>query len=195
LLESARPAGTVDTVHGGAWLSQLTIPGEHLSHASAIRVPVTWIAFAMSLGGLLLATLIYCWRLLDPREIAGQFRGIYRFLVNKWWFDELYDALAVQPVFFLSRRVAQLDRTVIDGLVHALAAFTRFVARAGDAIIDRRLVDGLINALAYRTWDFGLSLRRVQTGHLRQYVMLIVIGTVALFMLITFVISYATARG
>jgi NADH-quinone oxidoreductase subunit L len=195
LLEAARPAGTLDTVRGGPWLPALTVPGEHLSHASAIRVPVTWIAFAMSLGGVLLATFIYCWRLLDPREIAGQFRGLYRFFLGKWWFDELYDAIAVQPVFFLSRRVSQLDRSVIDGIVHALAAFTRFVARAGDAIIDRRVVDGLINALAYRTWDLGLSLRRVQTGHLRQYVMLIVIGTVALFMLITFVISYATTRG
>ena len=49
-----------------------------------------------------------------------------------------------------------------------------------------RIVDGTVNWVAYKTWDLGLGLRTMQTGNLRQYVMFIVIATVALFVLISF---------
>jgi hypothetical protein len=41
----------------------------------------------------------------------------------------------------------------------------------------------LVNATADAAWGVGLQLKRLQTGHLRQYVMFIVVGTVALFVL------------
>jgi hypothetical protein len=47
------------------------------------------------------------------------------------------------------------------------------------------VVDGSLNTLARRTWDVGLSLRRVQTGRLRLYVMSIVVGTILLFVAIS----------
>ena len=53
------------------------------------------------------------------------------------------------------------------------------VDRELDDMIDRYVVDGLVNVLAAWTWSIGNSLRTLQTGKLRQYVMLIVIGTVA----------------
>ena len=49
--------------------------------------------------------------------------------------------------------------------------------------MDRVVVDGLVNVLASATWATGLRLRAIQTGHLRQYVMFIVVGTVAIFLL------------
>jgi hypothetical protein len=52
------------------------------------------------------------------------------------------------------------------------------------------MVDGTFNTLGRSTWDLGLWLRRVQTGSLRQYVMFIVVGTVLLFVAITFVQGY-----
>ena len=56
-----------------------------------------------------------------------------------------------------------------------------------DAWIDRNLVDGLVNATAAATWNSGLWLKQLQTGRLRQYVMFIVVGTVALFVLASLV--------
>ncbi len=38
-----------------------------------------------------------------PMRLADQFRGIYLFLLNKWYFDELYDAIFVQPMIRLAR--------------------------------------------------------------------------------------------
>ena len=193
LIEQARPAGTLTTSPGGLVLTNLVHPNEHLSHESAIKTPVTIIAFSTALGGFLLATVIYCWRLLDPREIRQQFRPLYRFLLHKWWFDELYQLLFVRPLFAVSQLAARCDTKVIDGIIHALASFTRVISQLQDNLVDRRVVDGLVNLVGRRTWDVGLSLRAVQTGRLRQYVMFIVIGTVALFLIISFVRSYATA--
>ncbi len=48
---------------------------------------------------------------------AASSPSIYQFLWNKWYFDELYEALFVQPVMFVSRRVAEFDRTVIDRFI------------------------------------------------------------------------------
>jgi NADH-quinone oxidoreductase subunit L len=128
---------------------------------------------------------------LDPEEIRQQFRGLHRFLVNKWYFDEIYNFVFVQPTLFVSRRVAEFDKRVLDWIIHTVANVTKVFSWFGDRWIDRFLIDGLIiNGLARRTWDLGHSLHNVQTGRLRQYVMFIVVGTIALFMLISFVWSW-----
>ena len=62
-----------------------------------------------------------------------------------------------------------------------------------DAWVDRVIVDGLINSLASVTWNSGLRLRQIQTGRLRQYVMFIVVGTVAIFLLASMLFSTTVA--
>jgi NADH:ubiquinone oxidoreductase subunit 5 (subunit L)/multisubunit Na+/H+ antiporter MnhA subunit len=182
LLEQSRPLGTLPTVH--AELSSLTWPAEPLSHDFA--TPITMLAFGTALGGFLLATAMYGVGWLNPDEVGRQFAGIYRFLRNKWWFDELYDWVFVRPAHVVSRITARFDRRIIDGFIDGLAAVTRWFSRRWDAIADRTLVDGLINLFANWTYALGLSLRTVQTGRLRQYVMFIVVGTIAIFILISF---------
>ena len=63
LLEQARPAGTL--VGGPAQLMAMSWPDEHASHAPEIKIPVTLIAFGTAVAGILLATIFYCWRLLN----------------------------------------------------------------------------------------------------------------------------------
>ena len=89
---------------------------------------------------------------------------------------------------------------VMTASVHAVAAAERGddvlvgSAVAGlDAWIDRTLVDGLVNATATATWNAGLELKKLQTGRLRQYVMFIVVGTVALFVLASMLFRAALA--
>jgi NADH:ubiquinone oxidoreductase subunit 5 (subunit L)/multisubunit Na+/H+ antiporter MnhA subunit len=81
---------------------------------------------------------------------------------------------------------------VIDSILHGAAAICRGFSKVVDALFDQTLVDGTVNTFASGTWNFGLWLRRLQTGNLRQYVMFIVVGTVLLFVAITFVQSYLT---
>jgi NADH-quinone oxidoreductase subunit L len=184
LLEQARPAGTLSTEK--ALLLNMTWPNEHDSHAPATKIPATLIAFSTALGGFLLATVFYGWRMLDPEDVKIQFRLIYRVLINKWWFDELYDVAIVRPTHWLSRCVAGFDRRWIDGLIDGSARVVWGIANYWDRIADQGIVDGVVNRLATWTYATGVSLRAVQTGRLRQYVMIIVLGAIAAFVLASF---------
>jgi NADH-quinone oxidoreductase subunit L len=183
LLEQARPAGILSEAHG-VLMTHLVHPNEHDSHLAQFHVPSTWIAISTALSGFLLAVVFYGLRILDPREVAQQFQAVYRFLWNKWYFDELYNTVFVQPTLFVSRRVAEFDRKVIDGVIDNLARGAVGLAHVDDWI-DRTFVDGFVNRFA--DWTFGTALwfRGLETGRLRQYVMFIVVGTVALFIVIT----------
>ncbi len=184
LLEQARPPGLLAESHG-LLMASLAHPNEHASHVGQFHVQSTWWATLTGLSGLGLAIVFYGLGVLDPREVARQFKPIYTFLMNKWYFDELYNAVFVQPVLFAARRVADFDKKVIDGIIDGLALFTQMLARVDD-LIDRYLVDGLVNVFAAWTYGLGVWFRGAETGRVRQYVMFIVLGTVVLFMLITF---------
>jgi NADH-quinone oxidoreductase subunit L len=184
LLENARPAGTAGTTLG-TWLNW-TWPDEHLSHADPIKIPVTLLATGTWALGITLATAMYALGWLNPEDARRQFAPVYRLLVNKWWFDELYDALFVRPTHVISRFVANIDRTYIDGFLEGLARVTVGFARWWDYFADRGVVDGIANLIAGWTHSLGLGLRNVQTGQVRQYVMFIVVGAVAVFLLISF---------
>jgi NADH-quinone oxidoreductase subunit L len=162
-------------------MPSLTVPAEHASHAPEIVTVAGLAAFTAALSGLLVATIIYLWRILDPAEIKQTFLPLYKLLWNKWYFDELYWAVFVAPAMGLARQIAAFDRNVIDWLLHAAAWTCRGVSKVFDAVFDRTVVDGSVNTFADWTWDFGLLLRRLQTGSLRQYVLFIVMGTLLLF--------------
>ena len=99
--------------------------------------------------------------------------------IHKWWFDELYAMLFVRPTLQVSNWVAACDKLGIDRAVDGLAWLAGVVARL-DEWIDRIFIDGLVDGLASMTYAAGLRLRAVQSGNLRQYVLWIAVGTVAL---------------
>jgi NADH-quinone oxidoreductase subunit L len=179
LLEQARPAGEIGS--GVVW-SSLHYPNEHASHATAIHIAATLAAFGTAAAGFLLATVFYGWRFLNPADVKQQFSAVYKFLWNKWYFDELYDFLFVRPTRFVAGRVADFDKKVIDVVIDKTAAGVINLSKLDD-MIDRYFVDGLVNLVGNWTYAVGRSLKAVQTGRLRQYVMLIVLGTVVLTML------------
>jgi len=185
LLEQARPLGTLATTHG-ALLPELVIPNEHQAHD--FKTPAGIAAFLTAAAGLLLATMIYFWDFgLRPEELKRTFKPIHSWLWNKWWFDELYEWIFVKPAMLKARAVSWFDLTVIDSVVHSLAALAKGGSKVVDAVFDRTLVDGTVNTFARGTWDTGLWLRKLQTGSLRQYVMFIAVGTILLFVAISFV--------
>ncbi len=188
LLEQARPAGTAE----GFAAAGITIPAEHLSHGEPFHAIATWTAFATALGGVLLAAAMYVWRSISPAAVATVFRPLYVFLAGRWYFDELYDALFVKPVMGIASLASGADRGVIDRIIDGVAWSARQLAGI-DAWIDRTLVDGLVNATASAAWSAGLELKKLQTGRLRQYVMFIVVGTVALYVLASMLLSSSLA--
>ena len=181
LLEQSRPAGTAEGLEGGFVFGQsLMIPAEHESHEGAVHVTATLTAFGTALAGVLLAALMYLWKVISPELVASVFRPVYAFLAGRWYFDELYDLLFVKPTLGIASLDSAVDRGLIDRLINGVAWSARGLA-GFDAWIDRTLVDGLVNATAAATWNTGQRLRGLQTGRLRQYVVFIVLGTVTLF--------------
>ena len=66
-----------------------------------------------------------------PRRFAATFRTLYLFLLNKWYFDEIYDAVFVRPALFIGRGLWRTgDGAIIDGLgPDGIAATARNLAR------------------------------------------------------------------
>jgi NADH-quinone oxidoreductase subunit L len=88
------------------------------------------------LAGLGLAWLFYIRKPHLPGQLAENQPILYRFLLNKWYFDEIYDAVFVRPSLALGRFLWQRgDGTTIDGFLNGLAMgilpmFNRLYARA-----------------------------------------------------------------
>ena len=117
----------------------------------ALRAPTVYVALA----GVALAWFLYIKRADLPAKIAASVSPLYRLLVNKYYFDEFY-----QAVFAAGSR----------GLGKALW-------RGGDvAVIDGVLVNGSARLVG---WFSGV-LRQVQTGYLYQYAFAMIIGLAAL---------------
>jgi NADH:ubiquinone oxidoreductase subunit 5 (subunit L)/multisubunit Na+/H+ antiporter MnhA subunit len=188
LLSQSEPLGLgVDMP--GKW-TKAVWPTEHTAHHpdnfGSIVAPATLLATGTWLGGIGLATLMYGLGYLNPEDVRRQFSPIYSFLVNKWWFDELYDFLFVRPTLLIGRVISSIDKVWIDGFIDWISQAVVWFSKQFEMIADRGIVDGSVNIFAGWTYSTGLSLRSVQTGLLRQYVVFIVVGAIAIFVLISF---------
>jgi NADH-quinone oxidoreductase subunit L len=153
-----------------------------------------WSAFGAALAGFILATAFYGLRKLDPDDVRRTFAPLYRFLLGKWFFDELYAFLFVRPILRISSWVAAIDKNCIDWLADRSAWAIGSIAKLDDWI-DRILVDRLIDVIAQRTYALGLRLRVFQSGNVRQYVLWLVVGAVGLFVFVSLYWNYAFASG
>ena len=97
---------------------------EAMHHA---HVPTIALSLLVAGIGILLAFLTYRKKAISADAIAAKFPGAHRFLVNKWYFDELYDAVVVRGTLGLTNVLRWFDNTIIDGLVNGTAGWTRAV--------------------------------------------------------------------
>jgi NADH-quinone oxidoreductase subunit L len=139
------------------WLEPVAPPfSAHFGLSHGSEWVLVGIAVAVAVAGIVLA-----WRLLKPGRLvparsAPEERGFARVLRNKWYVDEIYDALIVRPLVWLSREVLwkQVDQRVIDG------AAVNGVARGARAL--------------------GWANRWLQTGQVGTYVAVFVVGVLLL---------------
>ncbi len=78
----------------------------------------------ISLIGITLASLMYLRHKVDPAAIAAKIQPLYQLSLNKWYFDDIYEAVFVQGVRRIARQVLEVDYNVVDGAVN----FTGFLA-------------------------------------------------------------------
>ncbi len=128
----------------------------HILHAMH-EVPkwVVWSPFVAMLIGFLLALYMYVLRKDVPGKLAAANPVLYKFLLNKWYFDEIYDFLFVKPAMWLGR----------------------FLWKKGDgAVIDGFGPDGV----SARVVDVTNRVVRLQTGYVYHYAFAMLIGVAGL---------------
>ena len=109
---------------------------------------------AMALGAYI-AWLFYVRRPELPDELARQHEPLYKFLLNKWYFDELYDIVFVRPALWIGR----------------------LLWKGGDGW----LIDGFgPDGVSMRVLDVTRNVIRLQTGYLYHYAVAMLIGVAAL---------------
>jgi len=141
------------------WLEPVTSVAQRLRPVVELASSTEW---ALVAGAVLVAALgiFGAFRLLKPEalvpaRLAPPETGLARLLWKKWYVDELYDAIIVRPVMWLSREVLW-------------------------KIVDARIVDGLlVNGTAAASRAVGWLGSRLQTGEVGVYVVLFVIGVLA----------------
>lgn len=162
--------------------AQIILPSHQGHHSDVHKVhgQAGMLALLAAFAGSAFAYVIYGARVINPNDIRRQFPQVYDFLVDKWRFDVLYEAMFVQPIHIVSAWCAGFDKKVLDVILHASTSITLVVSK-WDRLFDENMVDGLVNMVGSTTRSVGYSLKVVQTGRLRQYVMWIAVGVVVLF--------------
>jgi NADH-quinone oxidoreductase subunit L len=100
----------------------------------------------------------YIWNPTLPGRLAESQRPLYLFLKNKWYFDELYDFLFVNPAKALGRFLWKRgDEAVIDGTLNGIAMgiipfFTKLAGRAQSGYIFTYAFAMVIGIAVLVTW-------------------------------------------
>jgi NADH-quinone oxidoreductase subunit L len=162
----------------------MTAVGHHgeAHHASlAVELVLMAASVAIAVAGIWLAWRIYggARGLEGGRGWAERYPAIHRVLVNKYWVDEAYDATVVRGTWASARGLYRFDAGIIDGLVNGCRHFTVGTSWLS-GIFDKYVVDGLVNLVGWLLQAGSHVFRRLQTGFVSQYAMVVVAGMVVL---------------
>jgi NADH-quinone oxidoreductase subunit L len=121
---------------------------------------------------------MYYRQTLAPERFSSVAGGLfYRLSYNKYYVDEIYQAIFVNGTLLLARIGSLFDQYVIDGIVDGSASLTRFISWL-NGLFDNYIIDGMVNAVANITFWVGNRLRRLQTGNINSYLYGILIAVV-----------------
>jgi NADH-quinone oxidoreductase subunit L len=128
---------------------------EDMEHVPAL---VSFLPTLMMLIGLAVAYYMYMVDRTAPKALAKANPALYRFLLNKWYFDELYDFLFVRPAFRIGRALwkggdgAIIDGLGPDGVSARVLDVTRNVVRLQSGYIYHYAFAMLLGVAAFATW-------------------------------------------
>ncbi len=125
---------------------------EHAAEAGATEWVLLAVSALIALGGIALAYYLYVVRPAVPANLSKQFAPLYTLLSRKYYVDEFYMAVVVEPLRQVGRFIAEL--------------------------FDPRVVDGAVNGLARLAGVCGEGLGTLQNGRVRSYALSILVGVV-----------------
>jgi len=148
----------------------------HLHKGIEISI-VLWAALALITGFALALTVGFQRRNLLPEDWRPLGHRLYTWAANKYYVDECYDRVLIQPFLRLTQRLAGWDQRVIDGAVNGAGRLGARIS-AWKERFDRVVVDGVVNGIASTMRGLGARFRLLQTGIIQQYLLIVVAAAV-----------------
>ncbi len=111
-------------------------------------------------------------------RLAERFAGAHRVLSHKYYVDELYHATVIASTWTSARALWAVDRNVVDGAVNGTGRLT-LISSWLSGLTDRKVVDGLVNLVGRMVQEGSLVSRRLQTGLVQNYALLMLFGVFA----------------
>jgi NADH-quinone oxidoreductase subunit L len=134
---------------------------------AVVTNPWTYVTIALALLAIFLAYKMYDERSIDPGKFnANGESPVYKFLTARYMFPQLYDQISWKLGYGVAKGVDYIDRELVDGTVNGMA---------------NALVSG------------SESLRKVQTGNVRNYAAYVILGVLALAAVLFFLVYYGGA--
>ncbi len=167
--------GVPAALGGGNHFEHFLMPvfGHHAApHHDPMEYVLMFASVAVALGGIGAGVFLYRIRPELPDIIVSKIKTVHRIVYNKYFVDEIYAFLFVSGTILLTRVFASFDRYVIDLFVDLAAYVLRFKSYISGAI-DRVIVDGLVNGVAESFLFSGSQFRKIQTGRIQAYVMVL----------------------
>jgi NADH-quinone oxidoreductase subunit L len=161
--------------HGEIMYSEKYTEAMHSAH-----YPAMFLSLFVAVLGIFTAFVFYQWKKVNVEKLAASIKPLYNFSLNKWYFDELYHKTFVAGLLGFSKLIYWFDATIVDGIVNGSATVTKAVSTFTGGF-DKYVVDGLVNFMAYLSGFIGLIFRRVQTGKVQTYIVLVIFSIIILF--------------
>jgi NADH-quinone oxidoreductase subunit L len=138
------------------WLGHFLGPvfGGEGAPSAEVSSGTEWGLMGVSVAVALVGTLWAVGRF-SKRPELGEPTGFGKVLANKWYVDELYNAIIVRPLDLLAQFLEFFDKNIVDGIVNAVGSLVQYGSR---------------------------QLRLLQSGQVGGYVLLMVLGILVLFL-------------
>ena len=181
-MQSEVATETEQTAEHNSSHGEITYSEKYTEAMHSAHYPAMFLSLFVALAGILTAFVFYQWKKVNVDKLANSIKPLYNFSLNKWYFDEFYHKTFVAGLLGLSKIIAWFDAKVVDGIVNGSAEVTRRLAFFTGGF-DRIVVDGLVNLMAYISGFIGLIFRRVQTGKVQTYLVLVIFSIIILLFL------------
>jgi NADH-quinone oxidoreductase subunit L len=155
---------------------------------SALVIGLMAAATVIALAGWGLAHYLYGLRQGTAAVLASRWPRVYTTLLNKYYVDELYDLLFVEPIKRCGLAWDWFDRHVIDRVVVGVGQMTH-TGSALSTWIEKYVIYGSLNVVGYANHLAARSWRKLQTGQVHHYAAILVAG---LFILVHLILLWWT---
>lgn len=136
----------------------IVVDHEIIEAAHHVPTWVKWSAAVSMILGFAAAYYMYIRRPEVPGRLAAANPGLYKFLLNKWYFDELYDAIFVRPALWIGRAFWKgfddwlIDYKITEGLGRRVQSVTAWVTKLQSGYVYHYAFAMLIGIAALLTW-------------------------------------------